>query len=548
MLRRRSLGIILIFCTVLLSVPAYGAEPDVGRQLGSVIRITSDGRLKDGAVISADGSTVAWFQAGEGNADVLLVAPADGSASPKSLLVTDGQTDYVNGLQGPKYTPSDSFYHITLRSHHIQLSAKGDVVVVEGIEYFDGGWLYGWVAVDTRSGKQKYVAEAYPPGMGFRAASAYGGAKSVGEGYYAVSGDGSTILFVAEGCAENASQEILVAMDIATGQARRIAGYSSLTAQVVGDADPKGSYSGPWVSPTGAKVAFSTYSNWATDLHAAEFGSSASLPKRVETLKVGSSPRFTAAGEYLVARHPFASTSTFWPMAGGEPVMLEHRDVFTIPFYDGKVGLVEVPIWANHEQEVRVVRPEGPAVMLKPGEKGLPSGWSFGVTGLSNVYHWTLADAYGKRVLLPLVSADGKSQDLFVLTLQPTVAAAPVKIVLKIDSTTVRVGDAVMTLDVAPFVQDGRTLVPLRFIGAQLGAEIGWDQAEQRVTYTKGSTVVQLWIGRQEALVNGQVVPLDVPPQIVGGRTMVPVRFVAQALGATTEWNGETSEVTITAK
>ncbi|HYF95126.1 MAG TPA: stalk domain-containing protein [Symbiobacteriaceae bacterium] len=549
-MRLRNLpGVLLLACLlILLAVPAQGADPNVGREPVSVVRITSDGKLKNGAVISANGSAVAWFQEGEGYSDLLMFAAADGSTGTKTLLTTDPKTDSINGVYGPQYKADDNLYHITLRSQHIQISADGSLIVLESTEHYSGGWLYGFIVVHTGTGEIKYVAEAYPGGMGFRAVNTYGGAQSVGEGYYAVSGDGRTILFLAEGKADNARQSLLVALDIASGQARRVAGYTSLTPQVVNEADPKGSYSGPWVSPTGAKVAFSTYSNWVTDLFVGDFGSTGGAPQRIETLQTGSTPRFTAGGEYLVARHPDTATSTFWPAEGGAPVKVEHRDAFTIPFYDGMAGLVEVPIWAGSIQEVRVIRPGAAAVMLKPGEMGLPGGWSLGVPGLASTFHWTLADAYGKRVLLSLVTADAKSQDLYVLTLQPTALTAPLRIILKIDSTLVRTGGKTVTLDVAPFVQNGRTLVPLRFIGEQLGATIGWDQAEQRVTYTKGSTVIQLWIGRQEALVDGQSFMLDVAPQVVSGRTMVPVRFVAQALGATTEWNGETSEVTITAQ
>lgn len=536
--------LLMILFILLLAVPAQGADPDVGRHPAAVKRITSDGRAKDGAVISADGSTVAWFQQGSGTSDLLMLAPADGSAAPRTLLTTDPNNDSLPNVYGPKYKSDDLQYQVTLRTQHIQIAANGGVIALEAIERFSGGWLYGWVVVNTGTGVSKYVAEAYPAGMGFRAVNSYGGATSVGEGYFALSADGSTILFIADGKAESATQPILVALDIASGQARRLAGYSALTAKAVNDADPRGgAYSGPWVSPTGAKVAFGTYFNWATDLYVSD----GAAPRRIETLRVGSAPRFTAGGEYLTARHPDMTTTTFWPLAGGDPIQMEHRDAFTIPFFDGQVGLVEVPVWANNLQEVRVIRRGGAAVMLKPGEKGLPAGWSFGVTGLASTYHWTLADAYGTKVLLPLVTADGKSQDLFVLTLQATgPVKAQRKIVLKIDAKAVRVDDQTLTLDVAPFVQNGRTLVPLRFIGEQLGATIAWDQAEQRVTYTKGNTVIQLWIGRQEAMVDGQAVALDVPPQIVNGRTMVPVRFVAQALGAAIGWNGETSEVTIT--
>lgn len=101
-------------------------------------------------------------------------------------------------------------------------------------------------------------------------------------------------------------------------------------------------------------------------------------------------------------------------------------------------------------------------------------------------------------------------------------------------------------LDVPPTIINNRTVVPLRFIGENLGAEIGWDGTERKVTYKKAGTVIYLWIDRPEAMVNGQSVQLDVPPTIMNDRTVVPLRFVATALGAKTEWNPVTSEVTIT--
>lgn len=544
----RFMGIVLVCWLIGLGAPANAANPDVGRQPASVTRLTSDGQIKEGAVISADGSTVAWFQAREGSAWQLMAAPADGSAAPRTLLATDPRTGRVENLRGPAYAEDDLLYQITLGSQHIQLSADGGTLAIEAVEQTRSGRFWGWIVINTGSGAAKYVAEAYPAGLGFRAAgpTVYGGAQSAGSGYYALSGDGRTLLFMADGYAENGSRPLLVALDIASGQARRIAGYTSLTAKAVGEADPKGVYFGPWVSPTGTLVAFRAFAETGAGLYVGGFGTAAPAPALVATLSIGSVPQFTAGGEYLAARHPTTTASTFWPMTGGAgPIELAHRDVFAIPFVDGTPGVVEVPVWTSQEQEVRVVRPHGAAVMLRPGEKGLPAGWSFGVTGVASGSHWTLADAYGKRVLLPLVSPDGKRQDLFVLTLSVTVAKT--KVVLKIDSPAAKVGDKVMTLDVPPFVQNGRTLVPLRFIGEQLGASIAWDQAEQRVTYTRGATIIQLWIGRAEALVDGKAFPLDVPPQIVNGRTVVPARFVAQALGATIEWNGETSEVTITA-
>ena len=125
-------------------------------------------------------------------------------------------------------------------------------------------------------------------------------------------------------------------------------------------------------------------------------------------------------------------------------------------------------------------------------------------------------------------------------------AASPLQIVLQVDNSVAKVGDLDVPLDVPPFISGGRTLVPLRFIGEQLGAKIGWEGQEQKVTYTRGTDEVILWVGRSNAMVNGKQTPLDVPPQIRNGRTMVPLRFISNAFGAKTDWDSVTRSITIT--
>jgi competence protein ComEC len=99
--------------------------------------------------------------------------------------------------------------------------------------------------------------------------------------------------------------------------------------------------------------------------------------------------------------------------------------------------------------------------------------------------------------------------------------------------------------DAAPTIDNGRTLVPLRAIFEALGASVQWDPDTQTVTANKGSITVNLVIGGQ-ALKNGQAVPLDVPAKIVDGRTMVPLRFVSEALGCQVAWDGNTQTISIT--
>lgn len=93
---------------------------------------------------------------------------------------------------------------------------------------------------------------------------------------------------------------------------------------------------------------------------------------------------------------------------------------------------------------------------------------------------------------------------------------------------------------------DGHVLVPLRGVLEQLGADVDWDNRSQTATATKGSLRVSLTIGSTEATVNGQPVTMDVPAQIIGGSTMIPLRFVSQALGAKVQWIDATQTVIIT--
>jgi hypothetical protein len=95
-------------------------------------------------------------------------------------------------------------------------------------------------------------------------------------------------------------------------------------------------------------------------------------------------------------------------------------------------------------------------------------------------------------------------------------------------------------MDVEPYVKDGRTYIPVRYLAYSLGVaedDIKWSQQDQTVTITLNDTVVILTIGNNVMLVNGEKVTMDVAPEIVDNRTMLPARWVAEALGATVEWD-----------
>jgi len=115
------------------------------------------------------------------------------------------------------------------------------------------------------------------------------------------------------------------------------------------------------------------------------------------------------------------------------------------------------------------------------------------------------------------------------------------------DVIDVSVNGDLLVFDVSPVIDQGRTLVPLRAIFEKLGAEIEWDGTTQTITATKEKKVIELQIGQKNATLNGNEVVLDVPAKIVNGRTMVPVRFVSEAMDSVVDWNNDTRTVIIRA-
>ncbi|NPV90212.1 MAG: hypothetical protein HPY50_05520 [Firmicutes bacterium] len=97
-----------------------------------------------------------------------------------------------------------------------------------------------------------------------------------------------------------------------------------------------------------------------------------------------------------------------------------------------------------------------------------------------------------------------------------------------------------MTMDVSPYIRNGRTFMPLRYVAYSLGVaeeDIYWDNRARTVTLLKDDRVVQVKIGNTVMLVNGIAVNMDVVPEIRDGRVMLPLRFLAQAFGVVVSWD-----------
>jgi len=125
------------------------------------------------------------------------------------------------------------------------------------------------------------------------------------------------------------------------------------------------------------------------------------------------------------------------------------------------------------------------------------------------------------------------------------------RITLTVGKTAYTVNNQQRTMDASPLITEGRTLLPFRYVAEAIGARVQWDAATQKVTVTLDSKVIELWIGKPTARVNGvekaidannrNVTPIVIPP----GRTMLPLRFIAENLGCSVEWDAKTQQVKI---
>jgi hypothetical protein len=117
---------------------------------------------------------------------------------------------------------------------------------------------------------------------------------------------------------------------------------------------------------------------------------------------------------------------------------------------------------------------------------------------------------------------------------------------LTVDNPRAAVQGKSVSLDVAPTVVNGNTLVPLRFLAESLGAEVKWNGDERNITLTQKGQTIELWIDKTSALVNGRTVTLEAAPQIISDTTVVPLRFISETFQQEVQYEASTRKITIT--
>jgi exopolysaccharide biosynthesis protein len=116
---------------------------------------------------------------------------------------------------------------------------------------------------------------------------------------------------------------------------------------------------------------------------------------------------------------------------------------------------------------------------------------------------------------------------------------------LTINKTAVSVNGKGMTLEQAPVIEKGNTLIPIRFVTDALGGTIRWDEKERKVTVIRGDKMVDLWIDNPDLLVNGQRVTAEVAPKIMNNLTVIPLRILSENLGWKVTWEEKTQQITL---
>lgn len=129
--------------------------------------------------------------------------------------------------------------------------------------------------------------------------------------------------------------------------------------------------------------------------------------------------------------------------------------------------------------------------------------------------------------------------------------AAPLSSVFKIGTPSYQLVSQpeVFEMDTAPYIKDGRTLLPLRYAAQACGVEakdILWNPGDKTVTLMRNNKTVSVTVGKATMKVNGSPLIMDVEPEIRDGRVMLPVSWIGRALDAEVTWEPQTKQVIIT--
>ncbi|MGI5824755.1 MAG: stalk domain-containing protein [Bacillota bacterium] len=126
---------------------------------------------------------------------------------------------------------------------------------------------------------------------------------------------------------------------------------------------------------------------------------------------------------------------------------------------------------------------------------------------------------------------------LLLFTVGTTSAMAAGNIKIYVNNTEVK-------CDAAPYTENSRTFIPMRYAAEPLGADVKWGNASKTATFIKDGNIIKVTLGSKTAYVNGKAQTLDAPAANKNGRTFVPIRFVSESLNCSCEWQNNAVYIT----
>lgn len=115
--------------------------------------------------------------------------------------------------------------------------------------------------------------------------------------------------------------------------------------------------------------------------------------------------------------------------------------------------------------------------------------------------------------------------------------------VIPVENVLIGKGNA--KFDTPPVIKHGRTLIPVRAVSEAMGATVEWNDEEKIVTITKDEIIIKFNLAENKVYVGEAEVAIDVPAEVMNNRTMVPLRFIAEQLGLNVEWDEELGTIEI---
>ena len=103
----------------------------------------------------------------------------------------------------------------------------------------------------------------------------------------------------------------------------------------------------------------------------------------------------------------------------------------------------------------------------------------------------------------------------------------------------VKFNDDILGFDEPPIIEDGSTLVPMRFLFEQMGADVEWDGKTKTTTATLGYKEITFSIDNVNARINNKSAKMDVPARLINDKTMVPLRFLSENMGYDVDWDAD---------